>query len=245
MGEIRLKKMLVFLTVILLLLLAVGYVYLIQPISVQALDTERNWINKRQIVTALQAKTTKVAETPDSDRIKLEAVRRQVPEQPYIETIIRDLRRLEVVSSTQLKQYNIEVGTTSKVETNTQTSKAAVKDKPSEKASDKISDKTNERTSEKVNTNVIPIQIETSFVGTYDQIYQLFAEMESLDRLIQVDKMSFHLKQGPLVQINAPGEQIICNLSLVAYYSPVLQALLKKNNDIDYTSPNGRINPFN
>jgi hypothetical protein len=236
MTEIRVKKMLIYLSVIFLLLLVVLYIYLVQPVRAKAIEMEQNLVTKRLEYKALQAKTGKIAVTPDLDWIKLEAVRRQVPEQPYVETIVRDLRRLEVVSRTQLKQYHIEVGTaagktetskteTSKGETNTQVSKTAAY--------------------EKLNENVLSIQIETSFVGTYEQIYQLFADLESLDRLIQVDKLSFNLKQGPLVQINAPGEPIISNLTLRAYYSPTLQALLKKTNDIDYTNSNGRTNPFN
>ncbi|NHN29577.1 hypothetical protein [Paenibacillus agricola] len=234
MGVIRHKKMLCYVIVVFVLLLVAGYAYLIQPIGLRTLETERSLANKQKLAAALQSQMGKVAETPDSDRVKLEVVRRQIPEQPFMETIVRDLRRLEVVSGTQLKQYNIEVGTTGLVDTSIQKTKAAVKDKSAE-------DKTNE----KPHLNVTPIQIETSFIGTYNQIYQLFAEMESLDRLIQVDKMSFHLKQGPLVQINAPGQLIICNLTLAAYYSPALQALLKKPNDIDYTNSSGRTNPFN
>jgi Tfp pilus assembly protein PilO len=230
MGDMKQRKTQVYLMIIFFLLLAVIYVYLVHPITKKTADLELKISNDQQLYASLQAKAAKIAQIPDQDRIQLEVVRKRVPELPYTETILRDLRRLEVVSNAQLKQYNITLGTTSAQDPNSTTSKT---------------EGDNKTANNSVNGNIIPIKIETSFIGTYEQINSLFGELESLDRLIQVDKMTFNFKPGPLVQINNPQEPIISNLSLIAYYSPTLQALLKQPYSIDYTNPNGRTNPFN
>jgi len=272
LEELRHKKGLYYISAVFLLLLAAAYVYLIQPLQVKVSSSERKLVNDEQQFTALQAKLTKTAEISDADRIKLDIVRRQVPEQPYAETIVRDLRRLEVVSHTQLQQYDIVMGTTGAGESNggatDSASAAGATDSASaESTADSASaagtsgnagiantansansaggsaGTANTQVSGQVSGNVLPIQIQTSFVGTYAQIYQLLAELESLDRLIQVDKVTFNLKQDPLVQ-NAPEAPVTSNLTLTSYYSPTLQALLQKSYDIDFTAPKGRINPF-
>ncbi|WP_167859309.1 type 4a pilus biogenesis protein PilO [Paenibacillus cymbidii] len=202
------KKMPIYGAVLFVLLLAALYVYFIQPLNARANELERQLAAKKQEFAAYQAKSNPLAQRSDADVVKLEAMRKEVPEQAYTEAILRDLRRLEVVSGVQMKMYDIVPGTAA------------------------------------VQGGAMPIKINTSFTGNYAQISSLVKEMESLDRLMQVDSMSLRLTQGPLVQINSPGEPITSNMTFIAYYSPALRDLIAISNTVEYENPSGRTNPF-
>ncbi|MBO9609400.1 MAG: type 4a pilus biogenesis protein PilO [Paenibacillaceae bacterium] len=202
------KKMPIYGAVLFVLLLAALYVYFIQPLNARANKLERQLAAKKLEYAAYQAKSNPLAQRSDADVVKLEAMRKEVPEQAYTEAILRDLRRLEVVSGVQMKMYDIVPGTAA------------------------------------VQGGAMPIKINTSFTGNYTQISSLVKEMESLDRLMQVDSMSLRLTQGPLVQINSPGEPITSNMTFIAYYSPALRDLIAMPNTVEYENPSGRTNPF-
>lgn len=206
MEGVNQKKILLYISFVFILLLLAVFMYLIRPNNTEIMNIEQSLKLKQDEYTALQNKLLMQDDISDMSLVQVEASRRQVPEQPYLESLVRNLRQLEVMSQLQLKQYSFVVGSTE--------------------------------------TAVIPINIETSFVGTYEQIFTLFTELESLDRLIHVDKLTFNVKQEPAIQLNAPEAPVIANATLTAYYSPSLQALKPRPNKIEYNEASERKNLF-
>lgn len=226
MGSSMSKKVVVFLVIVLLLIMALIYVYFISPARQELVERKEELVRKNEHAALLQSKIDEGLAMSDVDRIRLDVIRRRVPEMPYVELLLRDSRRLEVASHMQFFQYDINPGmpqVTAVANGSASTSAALVP----EKAKD-----------------LIPITIETSFKGKYADIYQLFRELESLERLILVNSLKLHTEDQLSIDINNANRPINGSLSLVAYYSPGMKALVGPAIEVEYEKPAGRKNPF-
>ncbi|MFC5531228.1 hypothetical protein [Cohnella yongneupensis] len=219
MQELRSLKGQIYAIIVFLLLLIVAYIYLVQPLRKDIDDAKQELAGTNQEIDALEKAQETQAKLSGSDRIALDIARRAVPEAPYEDNVIRDMRRLEVVSGMNMKQYNISAGA------------------PASAAAD------NDANSDAAASIVQTVKIETSFVGEYGQIDALFKELESLDRVYRVNKLSFNRTEGKFVQLNATHELIVANVALEAYFSPTL-VNLQQPSRLDYSPADGKTTPF-
>lgn len=226
MGSLMSKKVVVFLAIVLLLIMALIYVYFVSPTRQELVERKDELARKIELMESLQSKLNEGLAMSDEDRIRLDAVRRQVPEMPYAELLLRDLRRLEVASHMQFYQYDIDAGMP-KV--------TAVANASASSSSTLVPDNAKD---------LVPITIQTSFMGKYADIYQLFRELESLDRIILVNSLKLNAGDQLSIDINNSNTLITGNLSLLAYYSPGMKALVGPAYEVEYEKPASRKNPF-
>lgn len=222
-------KFFIFVLVLILLIPVLLYIYLTLPVLNESKSLAVELDQKKQEYAEL-TKETEVEDADDPfDVIQLSQVRAQIPEQPYIDRMIRDLRRLEVVGGVETSTFDIEI---SEVPLHAQ--KDGLPDTLT------ISD----HASALVNEVKLTAQVE----GTYAQIQRVLEEVETMDRITHVERMmirvrtdyepSFH------ISINLADKILQSTITLVSYFAPGLEQFYDTPIEAEYDPPRKRSTPI-
>lgn len=200
-------KRLLFLLLILILIPIVMYVYLVLPAKEEASRLQAMHEQQRR----LYVNTAHLAADRQADDAWQEAalakLRSLIPERPYQDQILRDLRLLEVASGLQMSMYHI----------NTEADAVPLPDD--------------------VGAHLNVITITTSVEGTYKQIERMLEELETMNRLYTVDQLTLSTDAGSLVELAAEDKVVTCLLTLHTYYAPSLQVVYPLPVETAYTAP--------
>lgn len=245
-------KITAFVIVLIVLLQVAAYVYFVRPVQEERHELASQLDNRRQLLSALEQ-----AEQPQNDpgyAVQLARVRTQVPELPYPEMLLRELRLLEAVGDVQMKYYNIQVGEQALAngqsgfplfaETGSSGSGNAGASGGAGNAGGTLTAE-QQQTLQQFGQSLYPVTISTEFEGGYIQIRRLLAEAETLNRIWHVAGFTLSESQ-PLerVAVNVPNRQLRCQITFRAYYAPALQQIFKQPLPIEHEEPGRRTVPF-
>ena len=227
----NLDKRWLFLTLLVLLIPILLFVYVARP----AMEDSQAMAEKLEQQRRFYAEITDAAAAKNAGNAvqekALAKLRSKVPELPYTDLILRDLRLMEVASGLHMNMYNIQPvlefsssGSATEVEG---TQPAIDSLLPSELA-----------------VYVKPVKISTEVSGSYGQIRRMLEEIETMSRLYQVENVSFTTPTSSIVTVGVEEKQITCSISLVAYYAPDLKAIFTEPIEKDYAKPGQRSNPL-
>ncbi|WP_438448159.1 type 4a pilus biogenesis protein PilO [Gorillibacterium sp. sgz5001074] len=217
------RKNLLFISIVLLLIPVVLYLNFLSPVLKER-DSQRSTLNqKKHELASLQQQMTQSREATPPEAVKLAQLRRAIPEEPNVEGLIRDMRMLETVSGVKFEVgYSFDTASAQ-------------------------SDPNAPKTGQSADKSVLlasPIQINQTVKGDYKQIYRLLEEIQSTQRLIQVDKVTFNTTISPPVKLNAAKQELNSSLSMTAYYASGLKRYFKNPIPIDASAVEGRSNPI-
>ncbi|WP_127587861.1 hypothetical protein [Paenibacillus koleovorans] len=248
MGVFTSKRNQIFGAVLLLLVLIMVYVNFVAP-AMEASDSKKKLLAQKQ--KELQGLKSKAEGSTKGlgaeDQVGLAQARSRVPEVPDVEGLLRDVRMLEVTSRMSLSGYNFEIGKVSDAPKHAAATTAAAQSESSNGAADNGTNPAAAGAPQAPAANLslaIPIKLNTSARGDYQQIYRFLDELQSSQRIMQVDKLSFSVKSAVPVKLNAPRKEITMNVSLVSYYAPGLQKFYKTPQPVEAAKPVGRTNPI-
>lgn len=203
----KLDKRLFFILLLLLLIPVFIFVYAVRPAQEEAsrLQAEQEYRHRMYLESAEWAAVNQADHS--SREVVLARIQRQIPERPYPDRILRDLRLLEVASGLQMKMYQI----------NTEVQSAALPDELAPYAE--------------------VITITTAVEGTYQQIERMLEELETMNRLYTVDQVTLSTDAVSPIELGAEDKLITCLITLHAYYSSALQAAYPLPAETDYIVP--------
>lgn len=231
MGILSSKRNQIIASVVLALVLVMVYINFIAPLKSERESKERLLTQKRKELETLNKRSEGVSALAGAEQVNLSKTRSRIPDVPDIEGLIRDVRMLEVVSKMPLASYNFEIGKAAEQPGQSQAQPAKAGD-PATAAQAALQ------------TLAIPIKLNTTARGDYQQIHRFLEELETSQRLLQVDKLSFAVKAAPPVKLNAAKREVTVNVSLVSYYAPGLQKFFKTPLPVLYSKPEGKTNPL-
>lgn len=222
MGAIGGKRNIIFLYVLSVLCMAVMYFYYVSPAEGKRDQIENDLLLVKSNFNDLQTKdAAKVAGKLGSKQlVELAQLRTRIPEQANTDSLLRDLRMLETVTKLQMTSYSLD------------SPAIAASHTPIE--GDKVA-----------KALYAPIHLETTVKGNYQQIYRLMEEIQTMPRLMTIDKLTLTAPTSAKVKLGEPNREMICTLTLTAYYAPELQAYLTASPAIEFAKPAGHSNPFN
>ncbi|HEX7057466.1 MAG TPA: GspMb/PilO family protein [Bacilli bacterium] len=227
------KRNAIVVAIIFLLALVMVYVNFVQPARDQAAQKKRDLAAKTAMLQALTKQSAHKQEADPNNMLKLLQARARIPELPYEEELLRQLRMLEVVSGLQMSGYQLEIGNSPLA--NGSAKNAAGGGSTADKAG---------QLSAKAAALAVPIRISFSVSGDYDKLYRLLDETETANRLIQINQLTFNVQPPKQVQIHASKQTIKAQLSLTAYFAPGLAQYFREPLPVDYTPPAKRMNPI-
>ncbi|WNR42379.1 hypothetical protein [Paenibacillus roseipurpureus] len=223
--------------VILTLALVMVYINFIAPVQSEKASKASLLTQKKQELEAITKRTTGSNTIGAEEQVSLSKTRNRVPEVPDQEGLIREVRMLEVISKMSLANYNFEIGKVAESTTPATTASTATP------AAASTSAQANGTTAVAALPSLaIPVKLNTTAKGDYQQIHRFLDELQTTNRLIQVDKITFAVKGGAPVKLNALKREITVNVSLVSYYAPGLQKFFKSPVPVNYTKPTGKSN---
>jgi|GEM_PF-714601 len=244
-------KITAFVIVLIVLLQVAAYVYYVRPVQEQRNELASQLDNRRQLLSALEQ-----AEQPQNDPgyvVQLAQVRTEIPELPYPELLLRELRLLEAVGDVQMKYYNIQVGeqalangqSTFPPFAQTGSSGANAGASGSAGTAGGTLSAEQQQTLQQFGQTLYPVTITTEFEGGYIQIRRLLAEVETLNRIWHVTNLTLNESTSiEQVAINVPNRQLRCQITFRAYYAPTLQQIFKQPLPIWHEEPGKRTVPF-
>ncbi|WP_436237056.1 hypothetical protein [Paenibacillus sp. LjRoot153] len=217
---------------ILALALVMVYINFISPLQSEKETKTSLLIQKKQELDALNKRAAGGGAVGAAEQVSLSRTRVRVPESPDVEGLIREVRMLEVITKMPVASYNFEIGKAADVTLKAPVSPSAANGSttPAPAAQSMLS-------------LAIPIKLNTTAKGDYQQIHRFLDELQTTNRLMQVDKLTFAVKGGAPVKLNALKREITVNVSLVSYYAPGLQKFFKNPLPVPYTKPAGKSNP--
>jgi len=224
MGEIGSKRNIIFLYILSVLCMAAMYLYFVSPALGKRDQVENDLLLARSSVDELQSNQAANAANKLGTKqlIDLAKLRTQIPEEANADSLLRDLRMLETVAKLQMTSYSLESSATAIIPAENEGEEAAAK------------------------PLYAPIHLETAVKGNYQQIYRLLAEIQTMPRLMTIDKLTLTAGSSTKVKLGEPNREINAALTLTAYYAPELQALLNNaSSAIEFKKPTGHRNPFN
>lgn len=224
-------------SVILTLALAMIFINFVKPLQSEKVSKAHLLIQKKQELETLNKRTSGGNTLAAADQVNLSKTRRSVPEVPDLEGLIREVRMLEVITKMPLASYNFEIGKVS-----APAKPAAVT--PAPQSTSSPVDSNTPTAVPAVPSLAIPIKLNTTAKGDYQQIHRFLDELQTTNRLMQVDKLTFAVKGGAPVKLNALKREITVNVSLVSYYAPGLQKFFKAPLPVTFTKPAGKTNPL-
>lgn len=218
--------------VVLALVLVMVYLNFVAPLKTEQADKQRLLVQKQKELEALKKRTDGGGTLGAEEQVSLSRTRSRIPEVPDVEGLLRDVRMLEVVSKMPLASYNFEIGKAQ--EQSGQGGAQANAAKTGEAGTATLA----------AQSLVIPIKLNTTAKGDYGQIHRFLDELQTSQRLMQVEKLSFTAKATAPVKVNAPKKEITVNVTLVSYYAPGLQKFFKTPVPVNYSKPEGKLNPI-
>ncbi|WP_405459401.1 hypothetical protein [Paenibacillus sp. HJGM_3] len=232
MSILSSKRNQIIAAVVLALVLVLAYLNFVAPLKTEQADKERLLVQKQKELEALKKRTDGGGTLGAEEQVSLSRTRSRIPEVPDVEGLLRDVRMLEVVSKMPLASYNFEIGKAQ--EQSGQGGAQANAAKTGEAGTATLA----------AQSLVIPIKLNTTAKGDYGQIHRFLEELQSSQRLMQVEKLSFTAKATAPVKVNAPKKEITVNVTLVSYYAPGLQKFFKTPVPVNYSKPEGKLNPI-
>ncbi|NOU62947.1 hypothetical protein GC096_02660 [Paenibacillus sp. LMG 31461] len=233
MSMLSSKRNQIIVAFILALTLVMVYINFISPLQSEKVSKERLLIQKKQELDDLNKRSAGGGAIGAAEQVSLSQTRFHVPEEPDVEGLIREIRMLEVITKMSLASYNFEIGKASDVVSKAPTSSPA----PAKEST------TVTQVAPPMPSLAIPIKLNTTAKGDYAQIHRFLDELQTTNRLMQIDKLTFAVKGGAPVKLNALKREITVNVSVVSYYAPGLQKFFKNPLQVPYTKPAGKTNP--
>jgi hypothetical protein len=237
MSMLSSKRNQIIVAFILALALVMVYINFISPLQSEKEMKASLLIQKKQELDALNKRTAGGGAVGAAEQVSLSKTRVRVPESPDVEGLIREVRMLEVITKMPVASYNFEIGKVAEM-----TIKAPASSPQSSTSSTNASTATAPAAQTSLSL-AIPIKLNTTAKGDYAQIHRFLDELQTANRLMQVDKLTFAVKGGAPVKLNALKREITVNVSLVSYYAPGLQKFFKNPLQVPYTKPAGKTNP--
>ncbi|MGG1515068.1 hypothetical protein ABE504_06625 [Paenibacillus oryzisoli] len=221
--------------VIVILALVMVYINFVAPVHREQEARAKLLTQMKQELEALTKRTEGGSTLGAEEQVSLSKARTRVPEAPDLEGLIRDVHMLEVITKMPLASYNFEIGKAGDLITGAEGAK------PVPTTAVQASTVPQEPN---LKSLAIPIKLNTSAKGDYAQIHRFLDELQTANRLIQVDKLTFAVKSAPPIKLNAPKREITVNVSLMSYYAPGLQKFFKNPVSVPYDKPSGKNNPL-
>lgn len=187
--------------VVVALLAAVVYVWWIMPLKERQAELAARLEQKRKEWQLLTDRPNASDQTAGKFRVELERVREAVPEEPYRDRLVQDLRMLESVTRLEFSDYNFQTVSTG--------------------SGSQSDSRQNDQSA--ANSPAVPIQLKTSVKGDWSQIQRLLEEIQTLRRLVRIDRIELQADAAPPVKLNADKRVYVCQLTLDAYYAPGLK----------------------
>src|SRR5690606_33317245 len=218
MRVLQETKIAAFALVLILLLLGAAYIYLVQPALEEKESLSRQLEERRKVLSALEQR-----QAPKEDpaaAVRLAQVRRQIPELPYPELLLRELRMLELVAGVQMNYYGIQPG-----------------ERPLSAEERSVPDMFGDA--------VYPVTVSVEFSGGYVQILWLLEEVETMERIWHVTAMTLRT-EGTVgqVAVNVPNRQLRCQITFRTYYAPHLMQYFPQPLPIEHEESGNRTMPF-
>jgi hypothetical protein len=232
MGAFNSRRNLLFAAVVASLVLVMVYFNFVSPIREERVSKEKLLAQKQKELEVLKKRTEGAAALSAEEQVNLAKARNRVPEVPDLEGLLRDVRMLETVSKIQLASYNFEVGKQAEQVGQTQ-AQAQGQTANGESAAAAASQ-----------SLALPIKLNTTTKGDYQQVHRFLEELQSTNRLMQIDKIAFAVKSTAPVKLNATRREITVNLSMVSYFAPGLLKFYKTPVPVHYNKPEGKSNPI-
>jgi hypothetical protein len=236
------RRNMLFLLVLVVLVPYVLYLNFVSPAMKDRDSKQSSLDGKKKEIASLQQQIGKSNQATPAELVKLSQTRRAVPEEPYVEGLIRDMRMLETVSGLKFEAgYSFD--TSAQTAGNTQaaggapaatTNTAAAGTAPASGAAP----------ADPSLSLASPIGINQTVKGTYKQIYRLLEEIQTSQRYMQVNRINFTSQVAPPVRVNQTKQELTCSLSLTAYYSTGLKRYFKDSIPVDANPVEGRANPL-
>lgn len=211
-----------FLLLLVPLVLVMVYINLVSPTKEKQAAAEEDLHKKQQELQMIKTKLEGSAGLAGKERVQLDRVRGIIPEAPYVESLLRDFRMLEVVSGLRMESYNIQVADAAAPAA----TGAGAEQPPA------------------WSMLALPIKMTTVVKGDYPQIHRMLGELKTTGRMIQVESVSFSASTAFPVKLNTPKQEITSTITFVAYYAPGLSKFYPHAVPTDYAKPPGRTNPI-
>lgn len=215
MAGLTRGKIAVVISVVVALLFVMLYVNFINPLQKERKQLSATLENKQAELQRLTERLAAVGQVTDKEKIQLAQVRHQIPEQPYPELLIRDIRMLEVISGLRVTNYMFLQGQAAQV--------------------------TGEND---ILSKAVPLQYTTNVTGEYNQLYRFLEELQTGPRLMQVNSITFNSEASVPVTVHRDKQELSANVTLTAYYVPDLKAWFKKPLPIDTQALGQRAHPL-
>lgn len=223
MNQVNNRRNLLVAMLAIILAFVAMYMYFTAPAIEKKNARTKELAQKQQELKEYQQKIEKLTAAGPKEMVKLMQVRKQIPEQENVEELIRELHMLEVVTKAQMTGYAYDLKTAAnQAQAQQQGQGAANAASPLVK-----------------NITMSPV-----VKGNYEQIYRLLQELQTSQRLITVNSITFSAAAAPPIKINVQQKELTCTLNLSAYFAPNLQRYFKTPIPVDYAVPSGRTNPI-
>ncbi|XID92587.1 hypothetical protein ACF3MZ_29725 [Paenibacillaceae bacterium WGS1546] len=241
MSVLNQNKPFAFVAVFLVLLFGALFVYVVQPLREDRVAAEEQLSRKRTVLNALQQRAANEARNESGIYVKLDQVRRQIPEEPYEELLLRDLRLLETTSGIQMKSLAF------------QTAEQPISSNKTENRTDDQAEQTGESeirsfrslASSSYAPYLYETTVATEFDGSYSRVRGLLEEAETMNRLWHVRNMTIKEKDPwKAVGIGHRDRAVTVKISFVVYSAPALLDFYKSPLEIDYRPPADQTMPF-
>ncbi len=230
MGAFNSRRNLLFAAVVASLVLVMVYFNFVSPIREERVSKEKLLAQKQKELEVLKKRTEGAAALSAEEQVNLAKARNRVPEVPDLEGLLRDVRMLETVSKIQLASYNFEVGKQAEQVGQAQAQGQTANGESAAAAANQ--------------SLALPIKLNTTTKGDYQQVHRFLEELQSTNRLMQIDKIAFAVKSTAPVKLNATRREITVNLSMVSYFAPGLLKFYKTPVPVHYNKPEGKSNPI-
>lgn len=198
----------------------------------QLLQQERTLLSKLQEASGVKKEKKSIVFPP--------GYQASIPEAPYLELLMLDMTRLETISGVDMEG----IGLSDQEKENETTEETTA---PKEVTLTPIG--TDQNKEAKAYPGVYSVSVSTKIKGTYEQVYRFFTELSALPRMMRVEsvKISGGGGNGTFIYFRPPydeNKQINVEVTLSAFYVPVLQPYFKQELPIIVPPPAERNNPF-
>lgn len=193
---------LLFLIVFTGLLLVMLHVNIVLP-QEQELSQRLEELKRKQQEFKLQGQNT--ADEPagiSEEQYRMLRLQPSIPANPGLEQLLEDMKRLEDISGAKMDGYQFDVSV----------NQPQAQQAPSSGTS--------------LPPGLQTVRMTSSVAGRYSQVIRLLDEMNALERLLIVERMEIVVQgeESRVVKIHLDDPPVVCNLILVSYYAPALQA---------------------
>jgi Tfp pilus assembly protein PilO len=227
-----------------ILALAAAYFYVVSPMLSKKSAKAAESVQKHQELTALQQKLVTLKPTGPKELVQLSQVRRKIPETDQVESLVRDLRMLETTSHMQLSSYTLDIPKVAAIIVPAAATPSQSDATPAPTTAPAASSGNATAVSPNVNALVQTIKFNQTVKGDYGQMIRFLEEIQTSERLMTIDKITFNMTTSPPVKMNVEKKQIVCTLSMNAYFSPGLQQFFKNKAPIYFSQTQGRVYPL-